>query len=41
MARCLVKHRDFTFKEDPVEKKLAQYKHEWLNHVNRREDIRY
>jgi hypothetical protein len=28
-------------KVDPVEKKLAQYKQKWLNHVSRTEDIRY
>jgi hypothetical protein len=28
-------------KVDPVEKKLVQYKQEWLNHVSRMEGIRY
>jgi hypothetical protein len=26
---------------DPVEKKLAENKHKWLNHVSRKEYIRY
>jgi hypothetical protein len=26
-------------KVDPVENKLAQYEHKWLNHVSRMEDI--
>jgi hypothetical protein len=28
-------------KVDPIEKKLAQYKQKWLNHVRRMKDIRY
>jgi len=28
-------------KVDPVEKKLAQYKQKWLNHVSRMEDTGY
>jgi len=29
------------FKVDTVEKKLAQYRHKWLNRVSRTEHIRY
>jgi hypothetical protein len=28
-------------KEDTVEKKLAQYKQNWLNHISKMEDVRY